>query len=71
MEICSGILRSCRLVVSKKSQRKLGLIDGQLSKTGLVLVAVGDEINDSSVQIHDMAITRFFNLDWLIEMHVI
>ena len=71
MEICSGISRSCQLVVSKKSQRKLGLIDEQLSKTGLVLVAVGDEINDISVQIHDMAITRFFNLDWLIEMHVI
>ena len=59
MEICSGILRSCRSVVSKKSQRKLGLIDGQLSKTGLVLVAVGDVI--VLAQIHDMVIKRSFN----------
>ena len=37
------------------------MIDGQLSKTGLVLVAVGDVI--VLVQIHGMVIERFFNFD--------
>ena len=37
------------------------MIDGQLSKTGLVLVAVGDVI--VLAQIHGMVIKRFFNFD--------